>query len=542
MAGSYMKLSDEHLEQLTAYLDGELNAQERREVENLLRRDPQAAALLESLRQVSNSVAALPRELAPTGLSAAVQERLARRTLLDDKSDVRQELPRLVIWTNRLAVAACVGLVCTAGWLGMQSSGVRGPAVGQNDKNRKAPVRVDEAGKTGGTEKYASNELPGQPMPLGAAKPIGGQPDMPNPVAVEPVMVAHRDAGELEQRLNQTGLSNFDLQRADLSSISNQLVIETDDDEVRDDIVRLVADFAQKKGIPDVRSHKLPEPVQASQRFYVVNRPSPRKTAIAHDETWIGVNAPMRDTQELMDCVNKVRSMKKGPMQVEINGCAMETPTQAAQILADNSARNARRMSKQQDATEWGTTGAPPAAPMAVATASDGRSSKDGLFDDEASGAGREQSTGQEEESYKGSKSYGRQKSAEASKADPKKNAPVESETQRDADNETVKTESKDAGRVLPPPTRGAHAKEARAKEDKHPPPPASFSAPAVTDTPASQSADACVTLSICVRNPNPQRQRSEPTPDTQPSDTIRSSGATSMPQTSLPAAGADRE
>ena len=66
----------EQLEQLTAYLDGELAPAQRAEVDRLLAEDPDARALFDELRQTSRLVSALPRASAPEGLADAVVNRL----------------------------------------------------------------------------------------------------------------------------------------------------------------------------------------------------------------------------------------------------------------------------------------------------------------------------------------------------------------------------------------------------------------------------------------------------------------------------------
>ena len=547
-----MKLSDEHFEQLTAYLDGELNEHERREVDALLARDPHAAALLESLRQVSASVAALPRELAPTGLSAAVQERMARKSLLDGDSQPHHDLPRLVIWTNRLAIAACLGLVCTAGWLGVQGRGTRGPGGVLNQNNRPVPVKNGDHSKAGDNETLVLN-TPGSS--LQPASPIGVMGGRTEEVAATPsidgTMVAYRDAGEFEQQLNKSGVSNFDIQQADLSSFSNRLVIETDDPDLHDAIVRVVADCAEKKKIPDVNTKRLPEPVQAQQCFYVVSRAKRQQTPGQDgEETWIGVNAPIQAAHELMDCVNKVGSQKKAPMQVEMNGCKPVTPNQATQILVDNTVRNLRLQSNKEDETEIGPVmSAPPPAVGMLADASTGRSSKDDVLrDDDAARAKREaasppgKSQGKESKSYKQSEAD-EPKEGESKAAAAPTEAKSESESPTDTDDESTMKKDFQGGRhVKDAPSRGGLAKDVRARDEKLGTPPPASKETVNPVTAATPPADGCVTLSICVRNPNVQRQRVVSPSASQASDTIRPSGATSMPQTSKPAAGDQRE
>lgn len=539
-----MKLSDEHFEQLTAYLDGELNEHERREVDALLARDPQAAALLESLRRVSTSVAALPREAAPTWLSAAVQERMARRSLLDDASDARQELPRLVIWTNRLAVAACLGLVCTAGWLGVRSSNVQTPAVAVHENIRGGRAIHDGLAKEAPPEALALNATRGETQPPGSAVNMGRQPEQPARPGDIHTMVAFRDAGELERRLNDSGVSNLDIRQADLSSISNQLVIETDDPEMHESIVRVVEDFARKNRIPDVNSKQLPEPVQARQSFYVVSQTQQeRSAASAPDETWIGINAPMNVTHELLDCVNKVNSQKKSLMQVEFNGCQMEAPNQATQILAANTARQRLLDFKGNAMTAAATASEPPPALAAPPGASSEQTLHDVTVESESNRSKSEAARASAKTPAGGSKMPDPRRSNEEKKVESKYSLPTESDSRADHDNESVKRNvAVGAGGQKLPRRENASMDEATGDDKPAAPPPASPSS-FVTAAPVTPPGDGCVTLSICVRNPSAQHQRSiGAATSTQASDTIRPSGATSMPQASMPAAGADRE
>lgn len=117
-----MKNMDEkaqRYEQLTAYLDGELPEEQRREVERLLEQDADAGKLLEELRETSRLVAAMPRCKASPELMASIMGRLERRELLAEL-----EPPRLrgrktssLQWVRPLGVAAGMAIICTASWL-----------------------------------------------------------------------------------------------------------------------------------------------------------------------------------------------------------------------------------------------------------------------------------------------------------------------------------------------------------------------------------------------------------------------------------------
>ena len=71
-------------ERLTAYLDGELSAEEARAVEQLLHDDPDAHRMYEELRRTASLVAGLPKHRAPQAVADVVQARLERSELLGD--------------------------------------------------------------------------------------------------------------------------------------------------------------------------------------------------------------------------------------------------------------------------------------------------------------------------------------------------------------------------------------------------------------------------------------------------------------------------
>jgi hypothetical protein len=69
---------------LLDYLEGELDADRRAQLDALLAEDPQLAALLEALSADRAALRALPREQAPADLAHDVTQSLERRMLLDD--------------------------------------------------------------------------------------------------------------------------------------------------------------------------------------------------------------------------------------------------------------------------------------------------------------------------------------------------------------------------------------------------------------------------------------------------------------------------
>jgi len=74
-------------EQLSAYLDGELNDSESAEVERRVAAEPEAREMLEALRRTVESVRALPHLAAPDHLLDELTDRMERAQLLNGMSD-----------------------------------------------------------------------------------------------------------------------------------------------------------------------------------------------------------------------------------------------------------------------------------------------------------------------------------------------------------------------------------------------------------------------------------------------------------------------
>ena len=72
-------------ELFSAYLDGELTADEQVRVEQILAASPEARQLLEELRAVGSTLQGLPQEKLDEDLSARVLEVAERRMLLPDR-------------------------------------------------------------------------------------------------------------------------------------------------------------------------------------------------------------------------------------------------------------------------------------------------------------------------------------------------------------------------------------------------------------------------------------------------------------------------
>lgn len=139
---------EEELEQLTAYLDGELTDAERAKVERLIADDPEAARLLIELRQTSNLLRSLPRATASAGLAAHIADRLEREALLGDAEALGGETRQPPLrWMRPLSMAAGFVLVVTAGWLLWPQFSERNGAITAGSRVRN-PLAAPEASET----------------------------------------------------------------------------------------------------------------------------------------------------------------------------------------------------------------------------------------------------------------------------------------------------------------------------------------------------------------------------------------------------------
>ncbi len=94
---------------LAAYVEGELDALERAELEKHLAGNVQHQALLEELKKMRFVLRDLPRESAPAEISERVQQQIERSLLLDDAASDRGTV-RLNRWPS-LLVAASIGIL-----------------------------------------------------------------------------------------------------------------------------------------------------------------------------------------------------------------------------------------------------------------------------------------------------------------------------------------------------------------------------------------------------------------------------------------------
>jgi hypothetical protein len=102
-------------EWLSAYLDGELTAEESARVVQLLRDDAQARQMLAEMQALSEMVGALPRRSAPDSILEDVQRHMERDELIGDSDEAAGPVAGGGFRLRHLATAAMIGLVFIGG-------------------------------------------------------------------------------------------------------------------------------------------------------------------------------------------------------------------------------------------------------------------------------------------------------------------------------------------------------------------------------------------------------------------------------------------
>ncbi len=128
------------LEQLSAYLDDELTAAQRREVEAFLAEDAGARTVLAELRATSRVLGELPRARASDRLLEGIRTRLEREALLGDLQGAPSPVPRERTFGLRwVAAAAVIGLAFVTVYLIRPMSQRDNPVITLASKDQAAP-------------------------------------------------------------------------------------------------------------------------------------------------------------------------------------------------------------------------------------------------------------------------------------------------------------------------------------------------------------------------------------------------------------------
>src|SRR5262245_58072052 len=114
-----MAQNQEQIEaRLCAYIDGELDAAERAEIEKHLASNPVHRKLIEELTGQRDLLKGLPREKAPAEISETLQSQLERSVLLGTPGEAMDEpILRINRWPQRGAIAAIIMLTAGLGFL-----------------------------------------------------------------------------------------------------------------------------------------------------------------------------------------------------------------------------------------------------------------------------------------------------------------------------------------------------------------------------------------------------------------------------------------
>ncbi len=160
--------------QLSAYLDGELSADEKRQVDAFLSEDADGRRLLAELRATVDAVRALPRARSSDDLMDAVRARLERRALIGDQVAAAQRIPARSFPGKWLAAAAVIALTFTAAYMmwppSQWTSTAHHTQLARNDTtpSAAAPRTAPEVTRVGDTELAAADR---NEMPTHAASP-----------------------------------------------------------------------------------------------------------------------------------------------------------------------------------------------------------------------------------------------------------------------------------------------------------------------------------------------------------------------------------
>ena len=113
-----MSQNQEEIEaRLAAYIDGELDAAERAEIEKHLEANPVHKALIKELMGQRDLVKDLPHEKAPAEIFETLQGQLERSVLLGNAGEALDQPMRISRWPHRGAIAAIILLTAGLGFL-----------------------------------------------------------------------------------------------------------------------------------------------------------------------------------------------------------------------------------------------------------------------------------------------------------------------------------------------------------------------------------------------------------------------------------------
>lgn len=142
-------------EWLSAYVDGELNAEQNAIIERLLDEDDEVRARLEELRTASRMVAELPRHAAPPSILDDIRRQTERDALIGGAESDRVSVPGQVRFGMRwLATAAMLAVVVSGAYVAYRVWPARqqpmGPPLARNvPKDGDVAIGADENAESG---------------------------------------------------------------------------------------------------------------------------------------------------------------------------------------------------------------------------------------------------------------------------------------------------------------------------------------------------------------------------------------------------------
>jgi hypothetical protein len=199
-------LAPQELELLTAHVDGELSAAQRRLVEGLLERSGEARDMLHWLQADAARLRRMPRVTAPVDLSVGVLEeigRLAQRP----SGRARPASPRVLKFPVWKGMAAAAAVLLTVGAVSFllnlprdDSAKGGGGLVGQNPETNKGIILGPEKGavaKTGADKETEGKSVAKAPSPDEKGKAAAAKtPDKSTPTTAHgPVLAANDITG-----------------------------------------------------------------------------------------------------------------------------------------------------------------------------------------------------------------------------------------------------------------------------------------------------------------------------------------------------------
>jgi len=186
-------LDEKYQELLTAYVDGELSARQRRAVHKLLRRSAEARTLLRMLQEDSHTLLELPPPPPAPDFSESVMLRISQHDiLLPPRRPIRPK-QGITLWTGMAAAAAVLLAVAATSYLLVSAlaDGHRGGNTAQrkkHDNDGKQPEDQTPKHQDGGiVKKDPIKEQPKKPQPKDPPSEVVKRPDKkPDPQNPDP--------------------------------------------------------------------------------------------------------------------------------------------------------------------------------------------------------------------------------------------------------------------------------------------------------------------------------------------------------------------